>query len=534
MKRVAGYARVSTDSDDQAHSFESQVLYIKEYIERNPDWTFTEVYCDEGISGTQTKNRAGLNRMLADARAGKIDRIITKEVSRLARNLVDSISITRELAEIGVHIYFMNDHIDTADSDGSFRLGLMSLNAEEESRRTSERVKWGQKRRMEQGVVFGRDMLGYQVKNGKLFLIEEQAEVVRLIFSKYLEGKGTHTIARELKEAGIFPLDPDGRARYRNDWSNTVILRILRNEKYVGDLCQKKTFTRSFLDHKKRYNRGEEAQVYIRDHHPEIAIVSRDMWDTVQTELIARSPSDDRKQKHGNRYWASGRIFCGVCGERFTVRQKKTDHGVTRSWCCLNHTKSAAFKSNCYLRDRIADKSLKHSFLYVLKALALETEGLEAEVMEELVRLDSTVDSKKRAALEADLERCNHRLHVLVLAKLDGEISPDIFSVSQKRLQEDKANVERALGEVIAAERERSDWEATLFRLRDTIRDILALPENSPDTLLKPVLEKIIVYPEHILEIQVCGVPYTFKLQYTSTGKLDTYRTEILSFDIVV
>ena len=166
------------------------------------------------------------------------------------------------LKDRNVDVVFVLDGIDTREPDFELKLAIFSAIAQEESRKTSERVKWGQKRQMEKGVVFGRSLLGYKVYKGKLYLIEEEAEVVRLIFHKYVnEGKGTHIIARELKEAGIKPYDPDGRAKYKNDWSNTQILRVLRNEKYVGDLCQKKTYTKNYLDHKKRYNRGEEDMV---------------------------------------------------------------------------------------------------------------------------------------------------------------------------------------------------------------------------------------------------------------------------------
>ena len=240
-QRVCAYARVSTDKDDQANSYESQVRFFTEFIQQHKGWKFSGIYADEGISGTSTKKRVNFNRMIADADNGLIDLILTKEVSRFARNTVDTLQITRNLKKKDVYVIFVNDNINTADNDGELRLSLMATIAQDESRKTSERVKWGQKRRMEQGVVFGRDMLGYSVNKGKLYLKEDEAEIVRLIFHKFTnEGKGTHIIARELREAGIRPM----RVK---EWSNTVILRILRNEKYVGDLCQKKTDRKSVV-----------------------------------------------------------------------------------------------------------------------------------------------------------------------------------------------------------------------------------------------------------------------------------------------
>lgn len=240
--RVGAYCRVSTDKDDQINSFESQQRYFKEYIERNPKWELAEIFADEGKSGTSTKKRAAFNRMIACAKSGELDLIITKEISRFARNTLDSIYYTRELKRKGVGVIFLNDNINTLEPDAELRLTIMSSIAQEESRKTSDRVKWGQKRRMEQGVVFGRDMLGYDVRGGKMFINEEGAKIVRLIFHKFVaEGKGCHTIARELRESGIKSF------KYNSEWSNTVILRFLRNEKYCGDLVQKKTYTQDYI-----------------------------------------------------------------------------------------------------------------------------------------------------------------------------------------------------------------------------------------------------------------------------------------------
>ncbi len=249
-KRVAAYCRVSTDNEDQASSFESQRKFFRRYIEQNPGWQLFAIFADEGISGTNTKRRKEFNRMIACAKNGDFDLIITKEISRFARNTLDSIFYTRDLKRHGVGVIFLNDNINTLDGDAELRLAIMSSIAQEESRKTSERVKWGQKRQMEQGVVFGRSMLGYDVKDGRMTINEEGAKIVRLIFHKFAdEGKGTHVIARELKEEGILPM----RAK---EWQNTVILRILRNEKYCGDLVQKNTYTPIFYLMKRKRTAG--------------------------------------------------------------------------------------------------------------------------------------------------------------------------------------------------------------------------------------------------------------------------------------
>ncbi|MBQ8497183.1 MAG: recombinase family protein [Clostridia bacterium] len=278
IKRVAAYCRVSTDKADQANSFESQKRYFREYIERNSNYSLYQIYADEGITGTTVKNRISFKMMIEDAKNGKFDLILTKEISRFARNLLDSIYYTRELKRYGVGVFFMNDNIYTMDSDAELRLAILATIAQEESRRTSERVKWGQKRRMEQGVVFGRSMLGYDIRNGQMTINEEGAEIVRRIFHLYTEEKkGYAEIARDLDASGIRPMRAE-------KWNGTVIMRILRNEKYIGDLIQKKTYTPDYLSHEKKYNRGAEDLVVLHDHHE--PIVSKEIFEKAAERLF--------------------------------------------------------------------------------------------------------------------------------------------------------------------------------------------------------------------------------------------------------
>lgn len=278
---MAAYCRVSTDKEDQANSFENQQRYFLACIQRNPDWVLQHIYADEGISGTSTKKRRQFKAMIAAARAGEIDLILTKEVSRFARNTLDTLAYTRELSRRGVGVLFLIDNIDTRQQDGELRLTIMSSIAQEESRKTSQRVKWGQARRMEQGVVFGGSLLGYDVRGGQITVNPVGAELVQRIFRACLcEHKSTSTIAQELQREGI------ASSRGNVKWSSATVWKILKNEKYCGDLVQKKTFTPDYLTHEKKYNRGEEAQIIVRNHH--IPIIDRKTWDAVQRELARR------------------------------------------------------------------------------------------------------------------------------------------------------------------------------------------------------------------------------------------------------
>lgn len=533
--KVAAYARVSTDKDDQANSFESQVKYFTDYINRQEDWKLVKVYKDEGLTGTSTVDRDDFNEMIADAMTGKIDVIITKEVSRFARNTLDSIAYTRKLKDKDVFVIFLLDGIDTRQADAELRLTIMSAIAQEESRKTSERVKWGQKRQMEKGVVFGRSMLGYKVEGGKLYLVEDEALIVQKIFYKYLnEGKGSHVIARELKEEGIKTYNPNGKSKYKNDWSTTVILRILRNEKYVGDLCQKKTYTKNYLDHKKRYNRGQEDMVYIKDHHPDIAIISREMWDAAQKELERRTTTQEQKSKHSNRYWASGKIFCGVCGERFVNKIKKTASGTSRAWNCMNHVKATAFRDKeCDMSEWASDKSLKNIVLYILGILVDNKDELKKEILREVNGLEIKKKVISTTDLEKKIQKCEDKKLKLIDIRLSEEITQDEFKLQKQRLDNEIDDLQKQVDDLKEENNKKQNQVTKLFEIASEIDKILKLEDENLDLLLGVMTESITVFPGHTVEVRIKDIPFRFRVSYKSTGKLDTYRTEILSFEVV-
>ena len=533
--RTGAYARVSTDKDDQVNSFESQVQYFADYIQRQTDWELVKVYSDEGITGTNTLKRDGFYDMVEDALSGKLDLVITKEVSRFARNIADAIHYTRLLKEHNVDIVFALDGIDTRNPDYEFKLAMISAIAQEESRKTSERVKWGQARRMEQGVVFGRNLLGYRVEKGVLYLVEDEAEIVKKIFHKYLiEGKGTHIIARELKEEGIKPYDPDGRAKYKNDWSNTQILRVWRNEKYVGDLCQKMTYTKNFLDHKKRYNRGAEEKIYLTDHHPEIAIISRDMWDATQAELQRRTTTAEQKSKHSNRYWASGKIFCGVCGERFVNKIKKTSAGQSRAWNCLNHVKAAAFRNaECSMSEWASDRSLKNIVLHILSVLVDNKEELKQEIIKDIAELSVEEKTKSADDIQGKIDKLEQRKLKLIDIRLADEITQSDFKIKQKEIDDGITKLYEELDKLKELENTKQKQQDRMNNIIAEIDRVLTLKGEDFEKLLREVTQSITVYEGHTVVVRLKDIPFNFKVAYKSTGRLDTYRTEILSLEVV-
>ena len=314
-RRVAAYARVSTNDEEQANSYEAQVSHYTRHIQENPEWEFVSVYADKGITGTSTKKREQFNDMVQDALAGKIDLIITKSVSRFARNTVDTLTTIRLLKEHGVEVYFEEQNIYSLDSKGELLLTIMSSLAQEESRSISENVTWGMRKRFAEGkpiIPFGA-FLGYRKgPDGMPEIDPEQAETVRYIYRAFLEGKAPSYIARDLTARGI--LTPGGKTTWR---ANTV-MSILTNEKYRGDALLQKTFCTDFLTKAYKVNEGEVPQYYVEHSHP--VIIDRAMFDAVQTEIKKRAEPGQRTY---TPYTLSGKICCAECGARYGSKMDK-------------------------------------------------------------------------------------------------------------------------------------------------------------------------------------------------------------------
>ena len=302
-RRVAGYARVSTDSDEQFTSYEAQVDYYTKFIQSKPEWEFVKVYTDEGISGTNTKRREGFKEMITDALDGKIDLIVTKSVSRFARNTVDSLVTIRKLKENGVECYFEKEGIYTFDGKGELLITIMSSLAQEESRSISENCTWGQRKRFADGKVsvpFQR-FLGYdRGPDGNLVVNREQAVIVKRIYSLFLQGMTYHGIADTLTKDGI--PTPGGKKK----WSLSTVKSILSNEKYKGDALLQKSYTVDFLTKKTKVNEGEIPQYYVEDNHE--AIIDPEVFEMVQREMAKRGKG---KKYHSGVHAFSTKIKCG-------------------------------------------------------------------------------------------------------------------------------------------------------------------------------------------------------------------------------
>lgn len=525
--RVAAYARVSTDKDDQTNSLENQKTYFKNYILDHEDWQLAEVYYDEGISGTQTKKRQGFRHMIEDAENKEIDLIVTKEVSRFARNTVDTLSYTRKLKDFGVGVIFTLDNIDTRDSDGEFRLTIMASIAQEESRKISERVKWGQKRQMEKGVVFGRDLLGYTVHHGVLAINQEEAPIIKAIFHMYTnEGKGTHVIARELSENGMRP-------KRVHQWSNTVILKILRNEKYVGDLCQKKTFTPNYLTHTKKYNHGEEDTVYLKDHHE--AIIDRDLWERTQNELERRSPSADQKPKHSNRYWCSGKLFCAECGNRFVSRTKRLKNGEQyKAWRCHATAAHGTLKEDAdgnsigCNNNSINDKALQACMSYCISLIQSEKDSLREEILSEIALVQkNTVKKTDTKRIKKKIEQLEIKKRKAIDLMLDELISKEDLQAQTDWYNTEIKKLNIQLSDSLHEAKEESRQKNKLEKYIAALDNIMSADSNN-ELLYKEVLDHIDIHKDNILTIWLKCIPFGIQLKIKTSGRQSCFKTDIL------
>lgn len=303
-KKVAAYARVSTDMEEQATSYEAQVNYYENYIKRNKEWEFCGIYADEGLSGTSIKKRDGFNRMINDALNGKIDLIITKSISRFARNTVDSLTTIRKLKEKNIEVFFEKENIGTLDGKGELLLSIMSSISQEESRSISLNTTWGIRKQFADGKVkmATKNFLGYDMVDGKLVINKKQAEVVKLIYRMFIVGNSIYSIKKELERNDI--PSPGGSKK----WSVTTIKSILTNEKFKGDALLQKQYTADFLTKKRKYNKGEIPQYYVSDDHE--AIIDKKTFDAIQVDIPKRCG------KSGNNLFLN-KVVCGECGSVF-------------------------------------------------------------------------------------------------------------------------------------------------------------------------------------------------------------------------
>ena len=425
--RVAAYCRVSTDDDDQLGSFESQKLYYEEKIRANPDWVNAGIFADEAITGTKVDKRDGFQAMIQKCQNGEIDMILTKSISRFARNTLDTLQYVRMLRERNIAIFFEKENINTLDMNGELLLTIMSSLAQQEVESLSQNVKMGLKMKMKRGELIGfNGCLGYDYhpEDKTLTVNEEEAEIVRFIYDMYLQGYGTTTIAKRLMEMG------KKNKKGEVSWHTHGVMGIIKNEKYKGDILLGKTFTTDPISKRRLANMGEEEQYYIRDHHE--AIVSRESWDEAERIRLKRATNKvvettGNRERYTRQYAFSSMCECAFCGHKLTRRTRHSSSIYEKPvWQCMNATKNGI--KNCPHCKAIDESILEGAFIEAFGLLAGNFEDVLDVVMDAVESsLTNDEDIRKRQQLDKDISALNSKKSRMTDMLIDGTITKEVY-----------------------------------------------------------------------------------------------------------
>lgn len=492
-RKVCGYARVSTDRDEQFTSFQAQKDYYEKYIKSNLDWNFVGLYADEGITGTSIKNRDGFNRMIKDALNGKIDLIVTKSVSRFARNTVDTLSHIRLLKDHGVEIYFEKENIWTFDTKGEMIITLMSSLAQEESRSISENVTWGHRNNFKNGKVYipFAHFLGYKKgADGKPEIVEEEAKVIRYIYSLFIEGKSYVEIANRLSSEGI--KSPGGSSK----WATTTITSILTNEKYKGDALLQKGFTVNFLEHKRKINEGEVEQYYVENSHP--AIIDKSEWDYVQDEV-------NRRKKIGRSYSGSkfsSRIICGCCGG---IYGHKTAHSQDKYKCSLLRCNEKYKKGKHCYSPSIKEEDVEKSFISAFNELGKNRFEI-IKFLETNIKTLFNVDILDKSIINKEAELLGIRQSIESLIEENSKVEQDQndYQKRYKILEKNYYAVKRGLDALVQEKKDKETRQSAIELFLIKFKEMPAFINKFDSRIWNLVLDVAIVNKDR-------SITYVFK-----------------------
>lgn len=485
--RVTFYARVSTDKDEQLNSLENQVQYYTELIQSKPNWTYVEGYVDEGISGTSTKKRDSFNRMIADAKAGRFDFIITKEISRFSRSTLDSIQYTQELLEHDVGVLFQNDNINTLDSDSEFRLVVMAGVAQDEVRKLSERLKFGFRQAIKNGHVLGNDKLwGYDKKDCVLTINEEEAKVIRRIFDLYANQKmGIRRISQTLYDEGF-------TSRKGNAFNVLTIRHILENPKYKGWYCANKSQTVDYRSKRKVFLDESEWVMYPDPSVP--AIVSEELWDRANALYKQRSQqmmSHQSAAEFHNRYPYSGKIICEEHGTSFHRQVLKSAKGDKEVWQCrVYRNRGRAACSAPQLRSAELDQIMAQIF----DQLAQDKQAIVEAVMKVIQSVPDEHDYQRDALrLEEDLSAIHAKKDRLLEMSIAGAITIDEFKKRNDGFNEQIQKLEEQIAVLRQEEQKSKASVEQLDKIKDALKEELSFKNGINSALVTTILDHIVV-----------------------------------------
>jgi len=490
--RVAPYARVSTDSEDQLNSYKSQVSYYTDLVSNRSDWVLVDMYADEAITGTQVTKRENFQRMINDCMDGKIDMIITKSISRFARNTLDTLKYVRMLKEKNIAVFFEDENINTLTMDGELLLVILSSVAQQEVENISANVKKGLKMKMKRGELVGfKSCLGYDydLSTKEISINKEEAELVRYIFQRYVDGMGAYVIAKELTEAGI--RTPTGKI----EWQDTSILGIIKNEKYKGDLLQGKTFTVDPISKRRLENYGEEDQFYAKNHHE--PIVSEEIFEMAQAILHRRGENRRRsikgkREKYSRKFAFSSMLECVFCKSNFSRRNWHSGTPHEKAvWQCVTSTKKG--KKLCPHSKGLDEKIIEDAFVESYRLVCRNHTDIIDELIKRMEIVFSDQNSQRRLnKLTSDIQILEQKRCKLIDLCLDEKIDRATYEqkyveldTSLSALLEEKEQLEHSAQEEI-------DLGKRLEHFRKVLRTNELLP-SFDRSVFESIVDKIII-----------------------------------------
>ena len=487
--RVAAYCRVSTENEEQESSYEVQVEHYTEYITGKPEWMLAGIYADDGISATNTKKRDEFKRMIEDCKAGKIDRIITKSISRFARNTVDCLKYTRELKALNIAVFFEKENIDTLDSKGEVLMTIMAALAQQESESLSANVRLGIQFRNQQGKVQVNHnrFLGYtKDEEGRLVIVPEEAEIVRRIYREYLEGDSLLTIRRGLEADGI----KNGAGNLR--WHESNIKQILTNEKYIGDALLQKTYTVSILEKKRAANNGNLPKYYVEGCHE--PIIDKAIYLRVQSEMAERANlnAGGKKRVYSGKYALSSIVFCGHCGDIYR-RIKWNNRGCKSTvWRCVSRVEKDG--PDCPART-VQEETLHRAVITAVNDIFSGREEIIPILLENIRSvLDGGIDDR--------------------LAEIDEQIRQKQTQLLEAGRDEEKCE---AIGDTIIALREerqelltgaalKKDLAERMEDMTDFLNEQTAVVTEYTEPLARRLIERVTIFDEKMVVRFKCGL----------------------------
>lgn len=504
--RVAAYCRVSTLQEQQETSYEAQVNYYTEKIENNPSWKLAGIYADDGKSATSTKNRSNFQAMIEDCMAGKIDMVITKSISRFARNTVDSLMNIRKLKEKNIAVFFEKEGINTLEGSGELLVTILSSQAQEESRNISENCHWGIVRKFESGkvIVNHSKFLGYtKNKDGNLVIIPEEADLVRRIFRLFLEGNSSYKIKRILEADGIPTVTG------KTVWQATVIDKMLSNEKYMGDALMQKTYTVDFLTKKKVINKSIVPQYYIEDNHE--AIIPKELYHRVQEEKARRGaiyrPASKKvdapsiKGKYSAKYVLSDIMVCAECGQPYR-RQVWSKYGVKKAvWRCDNRLKHGS--KRCKHSPTLKEDSLHEAIMTAINNVVEDQGEFVQAFRENVIRIIGSYSAQAEPTeYDEQIEQLQQKMMKLIEDSAKTECADDTFDKEYRIIADEIKELRKKKAKVLQERHLAESYEQRLQEMSGYTKKINYLKREFDDDLVRRLLQTIRVISENKIEIQ--------------------------------